>query len=238
MFKEILETILQSFASVIALFILTRIMGKKQISQLTFFDYVVGISIGSIAAVCSTDSIISFEKGIVSMIVYTMFAIILSYISLKSYTIRKFLDGVPTILIENGKIIENNLKKTKMNINDLLEECRIKNVFDLRDIEYAILETNGRLSIQLKSDLQPLTPKDMSLPKSYKGLCINIIIDGKVIYEHLNSIDKDIVWIETELKKQGINDYSSVLLAYVDTSNNLTIQIKNLSSFDPSQEIL
>jgi len=202
-------------------------MGKKQISQLTFFDYVVGISIGSIAAEFAVDDSIGYIKGLTGMVVYSIFPILLSFVSLKSYFGRKVLDGIPTILIQNGKIVENGLKKAEMNINDLLEECRLKNVFDISDIEFAIMETSGKLSIQLKSSNQPLTPKDMNMLTRYKGLCINLIVDGKILEDHLKTIGKDINWLNTELHSQGIKSSADVLLAYMDSSDVLNTYLKN-----------
>lgn len=133
MFNDILTTSFKSVVSVVILFILTRIMGKKQLSQLTFFDYVVGISIGSIAANFAVDSSINYAKGITGLIIYALFPIILSLISLKNYKARKLLDGKPTILVNKGQIVEENLKKTQLTVNDVLEECRLKNAFNLAD---------------------------------------------------------------------------------------------------------
>lgn len=221
MLGEIWQTVLQSLVSILILFGLTRIMGKKQVSQLTTFDYVIGISIGSIAAELALES--EYIKGITAMVIFAVFRISLSFFSMKSYRARKVLDGKPTILIQNGKIVKENLKKTKITINELLEECRIKNVFDITEIEFAVLETNGRMSLQKKSQNQPLTPKDMNLPTAYKGLCLIIIIDGKIIEEHLSMSGKGIHWIKDELKKQNIPDIQTVLLAYFDSDDQFIV---------------
>jgi uncharacterized membrane protein YcaP (DUF421 family) len=147
-------------------------MGKKQLSQLTLFDYVVGISIGSISGGLAVDPSVNYIKGITGLIIYALFPIILSLLSLKNYKFRKLLDGKPTILVNKGQIVEENLKKTKLTINDVLEECRLKNAFDIADVEFAILETSGKVSIELKSANQPLTPKDMNIKTINKALCI------------------------------------------------------------------
>lgn len=202
-------------------------MGKKQISQLTLFDYVVGISIGSIAAELAINESISYIQGITGMTIYALFPILLSLISLKSNLARKILDGVPTILIQNGEINEKGLKKTKMNINDLIEECRLKDVFDIKDIKFAILETSGNLSIQLKSKHKPLTPEDINLKSKDKYLCVNLIIDGKILDNHLEIIGKDIKWLNSELDKKGIKNTSDILLAYMDSSKKINIYLKN-----------
>lgn len=161
------------------------------------------------------------------MIIYALFPILLSIISLKSYLGRKLLDGVPTILIQNGKINERGLKKTKMNINDLLEECRLKDVFDIGEIEFAILETSGNLSIQLKSINKPLTLKDMNIKSDYKGLCVNLIIDGKILEENLKIIGKNAKWLKYELHKKGIKNIPDILLAYIDSSDMIKIHLKS-----------
>lgn len=221
MLNEIYIISIKSIISVSILFILTKIMGKKQISQLTLFDYVVGISIGSIAAELAINESISYIQGITGMTIYALFTILLSIISLKSRLARKILDGVPTILIQNGEINEKGLKKAKMNINDLIEECRLKDVFDIKDIKFAILETSGNLSIQLKSKHKPLTPEDINVKTKDTGLCVNLIIDGKILNNHLDIIGKDTKWLNSELDKKGIKNTSDILLAYIDSSKKL-----------------
>jgi len=225
--NEIAPTALKSIISVISLFMIARLMGKKQISQLSFFDYIVGMSIGSIAATFAIDSSIGYYRGITSLTVYTLFPIVMSYISLKSYIGRKFLDGSPTILIQNGQILERNLFKTKININDLLAACRLKSVFDLSEVEFAILETSGKVSLQMKSSYQPLTPKDIDLSISYKGLCTNLIIDGTVLFKHLSALGKDTTWLTNELKNQNIDNPTNVLLAYLDSNNTIICHLKH-----------
>lgn len=228
MLNEILLSAYHSIVSVSALFVLGRLMGKKQIAQLTFFDYIIGISVGSIAAQSAIDPAISLAQGLTGIVVFTLFSLILSFLSLKSYTARKLLDGTPTVLIENGKIIESGLKKTQLNINDLLEECRQRDAFDIAEIQFAILETSGKLSIMFKSPNRPLTPKDMNVSTECSGLCISVIIDGKVIYEHLRMINREENWLKSELARQNINKYSDILLAYTDNSGTLKTHLKNI----------
>ena len=228
MIDEIFQIALHSIISVSMLLVLTRIMGKKLISQLTFFDYVIGISIGSIAAKKAVDPAVSFTSGFTGLIVFTLFSLTLSFISLKSYSGRKLLDGTPTVLIENGRIIEDGLWQTKLTINDLLEECRQRDVFDISEIEFAILETSGKLSVLLKSVNRPLTPEDMKITAFYRGLCVNIIIDGEIIEEHLKAIKRDKNWLYDELAKKNIEDCSDVFFAYVDSLGVLNIHLKNV----------
>ena len=226
MADKILHTAASSVMAIIALFILARIMGKKQMAQLSFFDYVVGISIGSIASEYAVVRTIHLAEGLTALVVFTLFSLVLSYISIKSYKGRKILDGSPSIVIEKGKILESNLIKAKININDLLEECRQKDIFDIANIEYAILETSGRLSILPKNQNRPLTPKDMQIPTMYEGLCTNVIIDGNIINEHLTAINKDTAWLQAQLHGSDITSPQSVLLAYVDTAGDLHVHAK------------
>lgn len=224
------QTAIHSIISVSILFILARVMGKKQIAQLTFFDYIISISIGSIAAQTAVDPSIHFSDGTLALIIFALFSLVLSFISTRSYIGRKLLDGTPTILIEKGKIIEKGLKETKLTVNDLLEECRQKDAFNIADIEFAILETSGKLSVLLKHSKQPLTPEDMNISIKNQGLCINIIIDGKIISKHLSMIGKDINWLNQELEKQNMKEYKDILLAYVDVMGVLTVIHKNVNT--------
>lgn len=233
-FSEIINTIIKTLISVSILLILTRIMGKKQISQLTFFDYVVGIIVGSVASSLSVEDNVTYAKGITCMIVLACFTLFLSFISSKSIFIRKLLDGIPIIVIKDGKIVEKNFKKTKLTINDLLEELRLNDVFYIQDVEYGILETNGKISVLLKPEKQTITCKDMNVPVNYEDICTNIIIDGTVLKSNLININKDNTWLINELKKQNVYSPKDVLFAtfynnglYIDKKNNDPV-IKNI----------
>ena len=227
MHENIYQAAVHSLVSVVVLFAFTRLAGKKQISQLSFFHYVIGISIGSIAAAFAVDLDIEFPEFLTSVIIYGLFPILLSQISLHNHMGRKILTGSPVILIQDGKIIENNLRKTKLSVEDLLEECRIKNAFNLSEVEFAVLETNGQVSVQMKPPNLPLTPKDMDIKTQYKGLCANLIIDGLVMEENLKIIDKNKKWLLEELSKQNITDTSDILLAFTDNSGQITVHKKS-----------
>lgn len=229
MHENIIQASIHSLVSVLILFIFARLAGKKQISQLSFFHYIIGISIGSIAAAFAVDMDIEFPEFLTSVIIYGVFPLILSQISIKSYKGRKILTGSPTILIQNGKIIGNNLRKTRINVDELLEECRLKNAFNLSEVEFAILETNGQVSVQMKPPNLPLTPKDMEISTQYKGLSANVVVDGTVLHENLRIINKDKNWLESQLKQQSVTDISDVLLAFVDNSGKIYIYKKSES---------
>ena len=228
MLEKALHTTVSSGIAIIALFMLTRLMGKKQMAQLNFFDYVVGISIGSIASEYAVVRDIHLAEGLTALVVFTLFSLVLSYVSVKSYRGRKILDGTPSILVENGRLLEANLRKAKITVNDFLEECRQKNFFDIAGIEYAILETSGRLSVLPKSQSRPLTPGDMQVPTAYEGLCTNVIIDGEVIEEHLAAVGRDGAWLKEGLAGYGISGAADVLLAYVDTAGTLRVHGKSI----------
>ncbi len=218
---------IKSLVAALVLFILARIMGKKQISQLTFFDYVVGISIGSVAAAVSIEDNVTLKEGIISMIIWAAFPLILSFAASKSMIARRVLDGTPTILIQNGKIIEKNLYKVKFTVNDLLEELRVKDIFYIDDVEFALLETSGKISILKKSDKQTVTNSDLVLTSAYQGLCANVIIDGKFMKDNIAMLKIDEAWILSELKKRGIPSIKSILLATYDSNGNLHIDLKD-----------
>lgn len=137
--------------------------------------------------------------------------------------------GVPTILIEHGELLIDGLKKVKFDINELLEECRINGYFDISEIEYAIMETNGTVSILPKGEYKPVTMKDMNLKASKQGLCANVIIDGKMMKNNLENIHKDEKWLEKELKIKGYKKLDDIMLATVDVNEKLVIYEKNRS---------
>jgi uncharacterized membrane protein YcaP (DUF421 family) len=217
---------LRSIISFLVLLILTRLLGKKQISQLTLFDYVTGITIGSIAASLAIDTKISFSHGIIGLIIWTILPIAVSYITLKNTRLKRLFDGTPSILIQNGKIVYANLKKERFSVVDLLEELRLKEVFNICDVEFAILETSGKLSVQLKSQKQPLTPSDLNIPTSYDGLSANLIIDGEIMHEHLKLVNFNKEWLENELKIRNIKSTKEVVLAILDSTGNLAVFLK------------
>lgn len=224
---DMFHVIIRSVISLVVLFISARIMGKRQIAQLSFFDYVVGISIGSIAANFAIDDTISYIHGLVGIITYALIPILMSYISVKSIRARKILEGRSVIIIQNGKIIEENLKKSKFHVNDLLEELRLKGAFSFRDVEFAVLETSGKVSVQLKAYKQPVTCEDLKLETSYKGLSADLIIDGKIIENNLELTGHDKKWLLKELKEQKVSSPKEVLLATLDSENTLNIDLKN-----------
>ena len=224
---DIGEIALRSVISIAVLFVLAKLMGSKQISQLTFFDYIIGISIGSIAAEMSADDEVPFHFPLIAMAVYAIIAIAISVATVKSIRMRRFMNGTPTIVVDRGRIVRKNLKREHIDLNEMLTQCREQGYFNLADIEFAVLETNGRLSILPRSDKGPLTPEDMNLHPPEEGLCANVIIDGVVMERHLKSIGKNREWLDRQMKEQKIKSVKDVLLATCDTNGSFSAYLYN-----------
>jgi len=195
-------------------------------AELTFFDYVVGITIGSIASTLSVQVNQNTTATLAGMVVWTLLPILLAYLSLHNIWIRKVIEGEATVVIENGKILEKNLGRIRLTIDDLLSELRIKEVFDITDIEFALWESNGQLSIQKKSQRQPLTPEDLNIQTQYKGLPTSLIEDGIILVDALRSLNLSKAWLQHQLNKQQINSFDEVAFAQLDTLGNLYVDLK------------
>ena len=225
---DFLMLIIKSIGSLFALFIFTNALGKKQINQLNMFDYVIGISIGNVVAEMTVNKEVVFLDGIIVMGIYSFISILISFITTKSIILRRIISGTPTTIIENGKIIEKSLLKTKLDINELLEEARIDGYFDISEIEYAIMESNGKISFLPKSKYKPVTCNDLKVKTNYKGICTNVVIDGKVMNNNLKSINKDRKWLLRRLDNLNYKDIKKLLLVTCDTNEKLTIYEKNI----------
>lgn len=212
----------------IILFFITKMMGKKQISELNFFDYIVGITIGSIAADISLDIEKNMIAGIAALFIYGFISYIISFVSIKSILARRFFIGVPTVLVEKGKIIESGLKKSKIDVNDLLMEARENGYFNLDEIDYALMEVNGNISFLPKEKEKPVTKKDMKIKCNNEGLTVNSIIDSKYMVNNMKAINKDKEWLDHELKVNGYDNYDNILLAMINNNYKVTIYEKNV----------
>lgn len=226
--SDFLNICFRTILVLIILFFITKMMGKKQISELNFFDYVVGITIGSIAADISLDIEKNMIAGIAALFIYGFISYIISFISIKSIWARRFIIGVPTVLVEKGKIIESGLKKSKIDVNDLLMVARENGYFNLDEIDYALMEVNGNISFLPKEKEKPVTKKDMKIKCSNEGLTVNAIIDSKYIVNNMKAINKDKEWLDHELKVNGYDNYDNILLATIDNNYKVTIYEKNV----------
>lgn len=223
--NEGLIVLVRGIIGFFTLLIFTRILGKQQVSQLTFFDYVVGITIGSTASTLTTDLTSRAWPHWVGLFTWTSLCFILQLITLKSKTAEKYLDGEPTILISNGKILEKSMKKFRYTIGDLLSQLRDKGIFDLDQVAYAILEKDGQLSILKKPECDSVSPKDLKIKTGVASIDFEVIYDGSILQENLDSINRSEKWLMTKLKKQGISDTSQVFLATYNASSGLHIDL-------------
>ena len=218
------QMLFRATAAFCVLLTLARILGRKQLSQLTFFNYVTGITIGSIAADLAGEIEPSFTNAITGIIWWSVLSIIFEYIGLKSATARVVLDGQPTIVIKDGKIIRKALQRTRLNIDDLSMMLRIKDVFSMKDVHYAILEPNGKLSVLKKENMQSATKNDVQAPASeFRYLPTEIISDGKIVYKNLQELNLDETWVQQQLNKQGISTVQEVFYAEIQTDGSLYI---------------
>ncbi len=221
------EVVIQTFLAFFAILIYTRILGKQQIGQLTYFEYITGITFGSIAGILATD--VATGQSHVHFVGLTTFALltfIMGYISLHSRPARKLIAGEATVVIQNGKVLEDNMKKMRYNLDELLMQLREKNVFNIAQVEYALLEPNGNLAVLLKSQHRPLTPNDLQIPTQYEGISTEVIQDGKVIYPNLAQLGLNIQWLQQELAKRGVTDLQQVVLASLDTQGQLYVDLR------------
>lgn len=226
--SDFLNICFRTILVLIILFFITKMMGKKQISELNFFDYVVGITIGSIAADISLDIEKNMIAGIAALFIYGFISYIISFVSIKSILARRFFIGVPTVLVEKGKIIESGLKKSKIDVNDLLMVARENGYFNLDEIDYALMEVNGNISFLPKAKEKPVTKKDMKIKCNNEGLTVNAIIDSKYMANNMKAINKDKEWLDHELKVNGYDNYDNILLATIDNNYKVTIYEKNV----------
>ncbi len=221
--NEALVVMVRGIIAFFTLVIFARLLGKQQISQLTFFDYVLGITIGSIAANLTTDLTSRAWPHWVGLAVWTILVLALQWLTLKWRYASKYIDGEPTVVIMNGKIMEDAMRKLRYRTSELLEQLRQKNVFDISQVEFAVLEVNGQLSVLKKSQHQPVTPQDLNIPTDYQGIDTELIYDGVVVEQNLKQVNLDRAWLDNQLKNQGIYDPSEVFLANLNAQGNLYV---------------
>ncbi|MFC5463407.1 DUF421 domain-containing protein [Lederbergia graminis] len=219
-----LNIIIRSASLVIVLFLLTKMLGKKQLSQLSFFEYVAGITIGSVAAEISTGLDRDFLHGLYSMLIWAIIPLLAGLLSLKSKKARNFIEGKSTVVIRDGKILEDNLAKEKYTVNELLELLRKKNAFSIADVEFAMLETNGELNVLLKKEKRPLTPADLQMDVAPERVPQNVILEGEIMDSALAASGYTRAWLEAELEKLNVA-LDNVYIGQIDSYGKLTVDI-------------
>lgn len=223
----VLVVVIRSFVSFFLLLLLVKLIGKQQVTQLTYFDYIVGITIGSIASTLSVQVNENSWSTIAGMAVWAALAVTLALVGLKSPWLRKIIEGVPEALIQNGKIRHDVLKRNKLSMEELMSMLRTKDVFNVEDVEFAVFEPSGKLSVLLKSQKKPLTPQDINVQTQYDGMPTNIVVDGILDTKALRSVNLTRAWFEFQLKKMNIDRTDDIFLAQLDTQGNLYIDMKD-----------
>jgi uncharacterized membrane protein YcaP (DUF421 family) len=217
-----LEVALRTLSAVVVLFLLTKILGKRQISQLSLFEYITGITIGSIAAYVSLDLRESWLLGVIALVVWSGVSLLMEFLTLKSKWARDWIEGKGSVIIKDGKLMEDNLKKSRLTIDELLEQLRKKDVFLINDVEFAVMESSGELNVLLKRENQPLTAKHLGIQVAPEPEPQTVIIDGNVMDEPLATRGFNRAWLHTELQKLGVTA-DNVFVAQVDGVGQLYV---------------
>lgn len=222
-----LSTLLSRLAlSFITLFLLTRIMGRKEISQMTFFNFVSAISIGTIGASLAIDSSISLRNGIIALVGWAIFTLVLGWLNIKSASARKVISGQPIIVIKEGKILENELKKVRLDMAELNSLLRESGTFSIKDVDYALFETDGKLSVLKKQEKQPILQKDLAVqPAVQKVFPIptSVVADGHVLTSNLDKLKVDQTWLDEQLQMAGVQSLEDVFYAEVQEDGTLHV---------------
>ena len=219
---DFIKVILMSILSAVSLFIIAKIMGHKQIAQLDVFGYITGITIGSIAAELATE-LKNPLNPLIAMLVYGGITVLLTTLTGKFQKTRKFINGTPTIIMNGGKIYRKNMKKAKIDLSEFMVMCRQEGYFDLSDIETAVFEYNGRLTILPKAEKQPANPEDLGISVKPNSISTEVIMDGRILEENLKRLGLDVKWLERTLKAQGKKKPKEILLALCDNNKKLTL---------------
>lgn len=224
-----LETVALALISLVVLFILTKLMGYRQVTQLSMYDYMIGISIGSIASeMVVLEDFNNMIRPLTGMIIYALFTIMLSILSRHSPHLRHFIEGNPLILYQNDQIDSHALAKAKIDINEFLMQLRIQGYFDLTQLDQVILESNGSFSIFPKSQYRPTIVDDLPIKPNVEKPLLTLIIDGHVFLDQLKLIEQNEDWLKSQLKVHGYHDYKDILLCLCDNNKNITLYQKKM----------
>ncbi|WP_339315291.1 DUF421 domain-containing protein [Paenibacillus sp. FSL R10-2734] len=221
---EWLEVVVRTLFAVVVLFLLTKLLGKRQVSQLSFFEYITGITVGSLAAYISLDTDKHWHLGLIALAVWVACSLGIEYLQMKSKKARDFIDFKSTVLIKDGKILEDHMKKERLTTDELLEELRKKDVFNISEVEFAIMESDGAINVLLKRENQPLTPKHLGIKVAPEKESQVVIMDGKVLDKPLDTLNLTRSWLDGVLEKMGLT-VENVFLGQVDSYGELTVDL-------------
>lgn len=220
-----LITFIRAIILYVVVLITMRLMGKREIGQLQPFELAISIMIADLASVPMSELGIPITNGIIPILALLVIYMFISILNMKSVNFRKVMSGKPSLLIYRGKIDEKALKKESITINELQERLRVDNIFNLGDVEYAILETNGELTVIQKPEKRALTPQDLNINPDYEGIPYDLVVEGVVMHENLKSIGKNEVWLKRELKKFDAT-IENTLVATIDGKGQFFCQKK------------
>lgn len=221
------QWIIRAVVVFIWLFVMTKLMGQREIGRLTLFDFVIAITIGSVSAGSLGNSQTDLNGVLLTTGTLALLNIIIAVLALKSLSFRRIMQGEPLVLIQNGKLLEDTMRKARINVDDLLMGLRRNKVPNLSDVEFAVLEPNGKISVIPKSQSRNLKPKDLNIDTNYEGFPTVVIEDGNILKDNLQENNLDVEWLEEELEKQGVEDKDNILAAMLDTQGRLYISKKN-----------
>ena len=219
---ELVRVALAALLSYAALFVCAKIVGRKQIAQLNFLDYITGITIGSIAAELATE-LETPMRPLIAMGVYALATWAMSQVGVRFMRSRKYLDGSPTIILRSGKLYRQNMRKAKLDLSEFMVMCREQGYFNLADIHTAVFEYNGKLTILPVSKKRPVTPEDMKLSPEQETLSTEVIMDGRILEENLRRMGLNAAWLDKQLRTQGVHDAKAAFLGLCDAQNKLTL---------------
>lgn len=219
---ELLQVALTSIASFVVLFLLAKLMGHRQIAQLSMFDYINGITIGSIAAEMATELETPLQP-LVAMLVYAGLVVLLETLALHCTRLRKYITGTPTIILDNGKLYRANMKKARLDLSEFLIQCRQQGYFDLGAIQTAVYECDGRVTILPVAARRPATPEDLGIAPEKEQIFAEVVMDGRVLGGNLQRMGLDEAWLEKQLRAQGYHCVRQVFFAVVDAKKQLSV---------------
>lgn len=219
---DVINVVWTALLSTAALFAIAKVMGHKQMAQMDFFDYITGITIGSIAAELATE-LEEPWKPLIAMGVYGVVEVCLSGITRKFPKMRKYVNGTPTILMNNGTLYRQNMKKAKLELSEFMMMCRQEGYFNLNDIQTAIFEYNGRLTVLPVSDKRPMNPKDVNISPETETICTEVIMDGRILEENLSRMGLNTKWLQKQMEEQGYKEAKEIFLGICDDKQKVTL---------------
>lgn len=213
----------RAFVAFLIAFLLTRILNKQYMARLTYFDFTLAVSIGALVGHVTNDYEEPFWAVVAPVLIFGGLGLAISWMALRFMPARAFLEGCPTVLIENGKVLDQNMRRLRYNLDELQSQLRTQGIFDITRVEFAVLEPGGHLSVLPKSQHRPLTPADLQVPTSYEGLAIELVMDGKLVQKSLLSHGLSDAWVTEQLRSRGYDQISDVFLAVLTSRGDLFI---------------